>query len=163
MRRGGGEIAEQLKPEAQLARVWTRLTLADRAAMVGELPIFSRLRKRQLRQIAKLAEFGEFAPGDFVVQAGEPGDSLYLILDGRAKVVGKSRARPLRAGDFFGEMALLDGQPRTATIAATTELHAMRLRRGPFTKVLAKEPRMALAIMEELAGRVRRLEKAAAT
>jgi CRP/FNR family cyclic AMP-dependent transcriptional regulator len=162
VKRTGTDAREALSVGARLERIYDRMTVDDRAKMVGELPIFSRLGKRQLRQIAKLADFVEFEPGDFIVQAGEPGDSLYLILDGRAKVVGKSRAGPLRAGDFFGEMALLDGQPRSATIATTTELHAMRLRRGPFSKVIAKEPRMALAIMEELAGRVRRLEKSAA-
>jgi CRP-like cAMP-binding protein len=162
MKRAGADIENRLSPEAQLAQTWERPTADDRAEMVGQLPLFSRLGKRQRRQVAKLAQFVGFAPGDFIVQAGEPGDSLYLILDGRAKVVGKSRARPLRAGDVFGEMALLDGQPRSATIAATSELHAMQLRRDPFMKVLAKEPRMALAIMEQLAGRVRRLEKAGA-
>jgi CRP-like cAMP-binding protein len=162
VKRAGSAADDPLSPQARLEEAWNRLTLDDRATMVGELPIFSRLRKRQLRQIAKLADFVEFDSGDFVVQAGEPGDALFLILDGRAKVVGKSRSRPLRAGDFFGEMALLDGQPRSATVAAVTDLQTVRLRRGPFTKVLAKEPRMALAIMEELAGRVRRLEKGAA-
>lgn len=161
MKRTGTDAREALSVQARLERIWDRTTLDDRAKMVGELPIFSRLRRRQLRQIAKLADFVEIERGDFVVQAGEPGDALYLILDGRAKVVGKPRGRALRAGDVFGEMALLDGQPRSATIAAMTDLHAMRLRRGPFMKVLAKEPRMALAIMEELAGRVRRLEKGA--
>jgi CRP-like cAMP-binding protein len=162
VRRTGTDAREALSVQARLERIWDRTTLADRTKMVGELPIFSRLGRRQLRQIAKLADFVEFAAGDFVVQAGEPGDALYLILDGRAKVVGKSRTRPLRAGDFFGEMALLDGLPRSATVAATTDLHALRLRRGPFKKVLAKEPLMAIAIMEELAGRVRRLERGAA-
>jgi CRP-like cAMP-binding protein len=156
------DATEALSVEARLERIWDRTTLGDRADTLGHLPIFSRLSKRQLRQIARLAEFVDFAPGDFVVQAGEPGDALYVILGGRAKVVGKSRGRPLRAGDVFGEMALLDGQPRSATITATAELHAMRLRRGPFAKVVAKEPKIALAIMEQLAGRVRRLEKDAA-
>ncbi len=159
--RRGSEIADRLTPEAQLAGLWDRRTLNDRVEMLRQLPLFSRLGKRHLRQIAKLADFVEFPPGDFVVQAGERGDALYVVLGGRAKVVGKSRGRTLRAGDVFGEMALLDGQPRSATVAATTELHAMRLRRGPFMKVVAKEPRIALAIMEELAGRVRRLEKGA--
>lgn len=162
MKRDGGDSENRLAPEAQLARMRDRSTLGDRAQMVGQLPVFSRLRKRQQREIARLAEFVDFAPGDFVVHAGEPGDALYVILAGRAKVVGKPRARGLRAGDVFGEMALLDGRPRSATIVAATELQAMKLRRGPFTKVVAKEPQIALGIIEELAGRVRRLEKGAA-
>jgi CRP-like cAMP-binding protein len=156
----------RLPEEERLSIPWlmerkaTRPTEKECAELLGQLPIFSGLRQRQLRQIAKLVKWVEFDPGDFIIQAGEPGDSFYLILDGRARVVGKSRTRPLRAGDFFGEMALLDGQPRSATITALTEVRTIKLSRGPFVKVLAKEPRMALAIMEELSGRVRRLEKA---
>jgi CRP-like cAMP-binding protein len=151
---------ERLSIPWLMERKFERPTEKECAELLGQLPIFSGLRQRQLRQIAKLVQFVQFDPGDFVIQAGEPGDSLYLILAGTARVIGKGRARPLRAGDFFGEMALLDGEPRSATITATSELRAIKLRRGQFTKVLAKEPRMAVAIMEELAHRVRRLEKA---
>ncbi len=159
-RRATPEREDRLSIPWLMERKFERPTEKDCAELLGQLPIFSGLGNRQLRQIAKLVQFVRFDPGDFIVQAGEPGDSLYLILNGRARVIGKSRPRPLRAGDFFGEMALIDGGPRSATITATDEVRAIKLRRGPFGKVLQKEPRMALAIMSELAARVRRLEKA---
>ena len=83
---------------------------------------------------------------------------MYLMLEGRARVVGKSRV--LRPGDFFGEMALIDGGPRSATIIATSQVRVMMVQRRPFLKVLKRNPQIGLAIMETLAQRVRRLERA---
>jgi CRP-like cAMP-binding protein len=148
--------------QATLERAWHRPTTKDWADAISRLPLFSRVGKRQLRQIAKLATFTEFSAGDMVIQAGERGDAFYLILSGRARVVGKPRARTLGIGDYFGEMALIDGEPRSATVTAASPLQAMMLSRRPFLKLLEQEPKIALALMEELAGRVRRLEKAPA-
>jgi CRP/FNR family cyclic AMP-dependent transcriptional regulator len=145
--------------QATLDRAWHRPTTKDWADAIAPLPLFSRVGKRQLRQIAKLATFTEFSPGDMIIRAGERGDAFYLILSGRARVVGKPRARTLGTGDYFGEMALIDGKPRSATVTATSPLQAMMLPRRPFHKLLEQEPKIALALMEELAGRVRRLEK----
>ena len=83
---------------------------------------------------------------------------MYLMLEGRARVVGKSRV--LRPGDFFGEMALLDGGPRSATIIATSQVRVMMVQRRAFLKLLKQNPQVGLAIMESLAERVRRLERA---
>jgi CRP-like cAMP-binding protein len=148
--------------QATLDRAWHRPTTKDWADAIAPLPLFSRVGKRQLRQIAKLATFTEFNPGEMIIQAGERGDAFYLILSGRARVVGKPRARTLGIGDYFGEMALIDGEPRSATVTAASPLQAMMLPRRPFLKLLEQEPKIALALMEELAGRVRRLEKAPA-
>jgi CRP/FNR family transcriptional regulator, cyclic AMP receptor protein len=143
--------------EAALDRSWNRPTAKDWADVLARLPLFARVPKRHLRKIADLARFAEYADGDVVIQAGEPGDAFYLILSGRAKVLGRSRS--LRAGDYFGEMALLDGEPRSTTVMAASELQTMKLPRRPFLKVLEQEPRIAVAMLTELSGRVRRLEK----
>jgi CRP/FNR family transcriptional regulator, cyclic AMP receptor protein len=145
--------------EATLHRAWHRPTAKDWAEVLAGLPLFSRLPKRQLRKIAGLAEFKEFARGDFVVQADEPGDAFYVILSGQAKVLGKPRARTLRTGDYFGEMALIDGEPRSATVAAASELQTMKLPRRPFLRLLEQEPRIAIPMMADLGARVRRLER----
>jgi CRP/FNR family transcriptional regulator/CRP/FNR family cyclic AMP-dependent transcriptional regulator len=146
-------------PGFALDRAWVRPTAKDWAPVLASLPLFSRLGKRQLRKIAGLAQFVEFTEGDVVVQAGEPGDAFYVILSGRAKVLGKPRARALRTGSYFGEMALIDGEPRSATIMASTELQAMKLPRRPFMKLLEQDPKIAVAMLADLSARVRRLEK----
>jgi CRP/FNR family transcriptional regulator, cyclic AMP receptor protein len=148
---------------ALLERTWYQPTARDWADVLSVLPLFERLTKRQLSKLAALATIVEFARGDLVVQAGEPGDAFHVILTGQARVVSRPRARILRTGDYFGEMALIDGRPRSATITAAGDLQTMKLPRRPFLKLLEAEPRIAIAIMTELTARIRRLEKPADT
>jgi CRP/FNR family cyclic AMP-dependent transcriptional regulator len=143
-----------------LDRSWARPTAKDRADALGELPLFAGVPRRHLRRIAALAQTQEFSAGDIVVQVGEPSDAFYLILGGRAKVVGKSR-RLLGIGDYFGEMGLIDGESRSATIAAAGELHVMKLSRRPFFDLISREPQIATAMLATLAGRIRNLEQRA--
>jgi CRP/FNR family transcriptional regulator, cyclic AMP receptor protein len=141
-----------------MRRSWERPTQSDWAAVLATLPLFSGLSKRQLRALAKLAMVVDYSPGEVIVQTGDRGDSFYLMLEGRARVLGKSRV--LRPGDFFGEMALVDGGPRSATITATNAVRVMNLPRRAFLRALKQDPQIGLTIMETLAGRVRRLERA---
>jgi CRP/FNR family transcriptional regulator, cyclic AMP receptor protein len=140
-----------------MRRSWERPTQSDWAEVLGAIPLFSRLTKRQLRGIAKHANVVDYSSGEVIVQAGEKGDSFNLVLEGRARVLGRSRV--LRSGDFFGEMALVDGGPRSATITATSAVRVMKLPRRAFVRALKQDPQIGLAIMETLAGRVRRLER----
>ena len=148
------------RPSLQMLmrRSWDRPTQRDWIEVLGALPLFSGVSKRHLRVIAKLAWRVDHAPGEIIVQAGDRGNSMYLMLEGRARVVGKSRV--LRPGDFFGEMALIDGGPRSATIIAASQVRVMMVQRRAFLKVLEQNPQIGLAIMETLAQRVRRLERA---
>jgi CRP-like cAMP-binding protein len=148
------------RPSLQMLirRSWDRPTQRDWSEVLGALPLFSGVPKRHVRAIAKLAWRVDRAPGEVIVQAGDRGNSLYLVLEGRARVVGKSRF--LRPGDFFGEMALIDGGPRSATIIAASQVRLMMLQRQTFLKALEHNPQIGLAIMETLSERVRRLERA---
>jgi CRP/FNR family cyclic AMP-dependent transcriptional regulator len=148
---------EQPSLNMLMRRSWDRPTERDWADVLGALPLFSGLSKRQLRGLAKLARVDDYSPGEVIVQAGESGDSFFLVLEGRARVLGKSRE--LRPGDFFGEMALLDGEPRSTTINATDRVRTMELPRRSFLKALKQDPQISLTIMESLAQRVRRLER----
>lgn len=152
------DVYESPSLQMIVRRSWERPTQNDWTEVLGALPLFSRLSGRQLRGIARLAKVVDYAPGDVMVQAGERGDSFDLMLEGRARVLGRSRV--LRSGDFFGEMALVDGGPRSATITATSAVRVMKLPRRAFLRALKQDPQIGLAIMETLAGRVRRLERA---
>lgn len=156
--RGAGGIDEHPSLPELTLRSWDRPTQRDWIEVIGALPLFSGVPKRHVRAIAKLAWRVDHAPGEVIVQAGDRGNSMFLMLEGRARVLGKSRV--LRAGDFFGEMALIDGGPRTATIIAASQVRVMMVQRRAFLKVLKQNPPIALAIMETLAQRVRRLERA---
>jgi CRP/FNR family transcriptional regulator, cyclic AMP receptor protein len=151
-------------PEAMLSvvikRDWNRPTIKDWVDVLATVPLFERVGRRRLRKVAELAEVREFEPRSVVLQAGDPQDGFYVVLSGDAKIVGRphSRARTLHAGDYFGEMALLDGEPRSATVVAVGELQTMRIPRRSFLKLLEREPQIAVRLLGELAGRVRRLE-----
>jgi CRP-like cAMP-binding protein len=151
-------VDERPSLQVLMRRSWERPTQRDWSEVLGALPLFSGVAKRHVRAIAKLAWVVDCAPGEVIVQAGDRGNSLFLILEGRARVLGKSRV--LRPGDFFGEMALIDGGPRSATIIAASQVRAMMVQRRAFLKALKQNPQIGLAIMETLAGRVRRLERA---
>jgi CRP-like cAMP-binding protein len=133
---------------------------ADWVPVLEDVPLFQGLSRRHLRRIAGLARSKRFAPGAAIVRAGDPGSSFYVILDGAARVVPAS-GRPLRlkAGDAFGEMALLDGAPRSADVTADGEVLAMTIGRADFTKLLRREPQLAQALLRTLAGRLREAER----
>lgn len=137
---------------------WNRATDRDWADVLAELPLFAGIGKRRLQHIARDAHFAEFAPGDTVVSTGAPADSFYVILSGEANAVRKPAARTLTTGDYFGELGLLGGDARTATVVALSELHVMRLPRRAFLELL-EEDGVAVQIMAELGARVRRLEQ----
>lgn len=110
--------------------------------------------------VAEAGHVRTYAPGRVVFRAGEPGDELYVVLSGEAKVLGKPHARTLGPGDYFGEMALLDGGLRSATIAAVTEVSTLVLSRSVVTELMAEEPRFALVMATVLSWRTRRTERA---
>jgi CRP-like cAMP-binding protein len=144
-------------------RDWNRATVSDWADVLIRLPLFTRTAKKQLRKLAAESEIAEFAPGEHVVVIGEPADSFYVILGGEAKATGKLTARTMQTGDYFGELALIDGGRRSASVVATGELHVMRVPRRAFLELVDENPDIALAIATELGARVRRLEQQAAT
>jgi CRP-like cAMP-binding protein len=130
--------------------------------VLAKLPLFEGVGKRDLRKLAREAEFAEFPPGDTVVVTGAPADYFYVILGGEAKASAKPAARTLKTGDYFGEIALLDGEPRSASVLAETDLHVMRVPRRSFDEALARHPSLARRLMTGLGGRVRALEHKAA-
>ena len=132
----------------------------DWLAALAEVPLFDGLSRRQLRRIAKLARIRRFAPGSTMVRTGDPGRSFYVLLDGNARVI-RVKGRPLRlaAGDHFGEMALLDGAPRSAAVVADSEVLALTIDRPGFTKLVRAEPALAQALLGTLAARLRAAER----
>jgi alkylated DNA repair protein (DNA oxidative demethylase) len=129
---------------------WDRASDRDWAGALATLPLFDGVGKRDLRKIASDAEFAEFAPGDTVVITGAPADFFYVILSGEAIPTARPAGRTLSIGDYFGEMGLLDGNPRSASIVAATELHVMRLPRSAFLTAIERRPELLTAEEERL-------------
>jgi CRP-like cAMP-binding protein len=125
---------------------------------LSRLPLFERMHPRQLHNLAQLARQNRFSPGEVVIHAGDPADTFHVIVSGRAGVPGPELSHVLRAGDCFGEMALIDGGPRSATVLALEELRTVEIPRTAFLHLLVQEPHVARRIMAVLTKRVRRLE-----
>ena len=128
--------------------------------LLGRVPLFASLSRAHRRRIGALTEDGVYHAGRVIVRRDDPGKALYVIVDGLAKVVrGKivtaQAEAELGPGDFFGELALLDGGPRAATVVAATPIRAIRIQRSAFRRLLREEPEIALKVLEGMAGRRR--------
>ena len=131
--------------------------------LLAEVPLFRSLSKRDLRRVARLAHLRWYADGWTVTRIGTPGDAFYTILDGRARVQTADRhTRTLDPGAFFGELALLDEAPRTATVTSAGGLTVARLARADFTRLLREEPAIGVGLARGLAAVVRDIETAQA-
>jgi CRP/FNR family transcriptional regulator, cyclic AMP receptor protein len=153
-RTAGQAVADDraLKP----GRLW--------AEVLAKVPLFAGVPARHVRKIAALGSAASFDAKTRIVSAGDPGDAFYVVLAGRAEVQ-RGRGRPkveIGAGAYFGEMALLDGAPRSATVVAKSETICLMLARKQFEKVLKDEPAVAYALLRTLAARLRELDASAA-
>jgi CRP/FNR family transcriptional regulator, cyclic AMP receptor protein len=125
------------------------------------VPVLESCSKRQLRAISRIAAVLETPAGQVLARVGEPGDHFFFIIDGaaRAEVPPQSHHR-VGPGEFFGEMSLLDGGPRSATVVADTPIRLLVVHRRDFWKLLKEAPGLTEQILVTLSRRVRRIEKA---
>ena len=145
-----------------LTGYWNGVTPADWAEVLATFPLFSGVAKRRLRKLVRQATLAEHQRGDIVIGTGDPGDSVQVILGGSARVLGKPAPRTLRTGDYFGELGVLGGVPRSATVVATDELQVMRLPRASFLRFAKHNPAVSVEMMSALGSQIRRLETQAA-
>ena len=115
-------------------------------------PLFQALPRRHRKRVADLAELRRYSDGAAIVRAGEPGDSLHIVLEGEPQVVTRDgREHRFAPGDHFGELSLIDGAPRAATVTAVGEVTTGRVSRTDFQRVLCEEPTLAVALLPGLA------------
>jgi len=101
----------------------------------------------------------EVHEGATIVRAGDVGDRFYLVDSGTVRIGLEEGEKESGAGDYFGEIALLDGGPRSASVIAETPLQTMTVNRKPFHSMLQREPTIVLKMLEEVAGRLRNAER----
>jgi CRP/FNR family cyclic AMP-dependent transcriptional regulator len=131
-------------------------------ARLQSVPLFSGCSKRELQTIARAVKDISHPAGTVVAREGEPGIGLFLIDDGAAEVtIGGKKKATLGPGDFFGEIALLDGGPRTATVTATTDVKLLGLTEWVFRGLMQEHPTIAIKTLEAMAGRLRDATKSA--
>jgi len=122
----------------------------DTARALRRVPLFAGCSEEDIREIASLAHLLRFEDGAVIVPEGEEGLGFYLMLSGEARVLqGDREVNRMEAGDFFGEIALLEGTPRTASVVAVGSVVCLGILRGDFRPLLVRQPRIALRIIEE--------------
>lgn len=132
-----------------------RLDPNDTARALAKVPLFAGCSDPDLRDIAGLAHLLSFEDGTTIVPEGEEGLGFYLILSGEASVVqGGREINRVNAGQFFGEIALLEGTPRTASVVAVGTTVCLGILRSDFRPLLVRQPRIALRILEEEGRRI---------
>jgi CRP/FNR family transcriptional regulator, cyclic AMP receptor protein len=132
--------------------------------LLKQVPLFRSLRAEDSRRIAALLQKQTLRKGDALFREGEEGNCLYMIIAGKIKIVRQSRdgdemiLAMLSAGDFCGEMALLDGMPRSADAVAVEETHLYGLNRKDFLDYVMSNETAVKAILSALTKRLRKAD-----
>jgi voltage-gated potassium channel len=131
----------------------------DWTNVLAEVPLFADLPTRHVRNIAKLATVRRYEPYTVLVREGAAADTFFLLLDGTA-IVRPPGKRPVKLGpgSFFGELALLDNAPRSATVETQEQALVARIGRKEFARLLDKEPKVSVVLLKSLAARLRASE-----
>jgi CRP/FNR family transcriptional regulator, cyclic AMP receptor protein len=128
----------------------------QKVELLRKVPLFARCSKRELAEIATLADEVDLRQGKELIREGASGREFFVLLEGQADVLkGGKRINEMGPGDFFGEIALVAPSPvRTATVKATTPVRVLVVTAQNFRRLLAGSPQIKLKVLEALAERV---------
>src|SRR5437899_4885240 len=131
----------------------------DRIQFLKTVPFFDRLSNRQLKSVSDIVFERKYDANESIFEEGQPGAALFLILDGKVAVeifreTSTTRLAVLETGAFFGEMALLDETPRSATARALERTRTLALYRNDLNGLVYRHPRTACRIYRSLAGMI---------
>lgn len=133
----------------------------DLVAALAAVPIFAGLSRRQVGKLLDKSKVINHKDGQEIAKEGEGALALHLILDGTAKVsVHGDHVRDLGTGDYFGEISLIDGRRRSASVHASSALTTLVVPHLAFHKLLEEEPEFALELLKLLCTRIRESESA---
>jgi cAMP-dependent protein kinase regulator len=131
------------------------------AELLEGVGLFSRCTKRERETIARHTEIADLPAGTDLVREGEPGDALFVIIDGEATVRREGHeVAHVGPGSYFGELAILDGAPRSATVVAASDVKVAVLGIRMFRTLLREFPELAEQLLVGLAGELRTAQAA---
>src|SRR6476620_12631460 len=137
--------------------------LRSTSESLAAVPLFAGLDEDGLASLIRGMRVRRFRRGETVFHVGDPGDALFIVVSGSSKITlpadsgDEAILATLRPGDFFGELALLDGAPRSATAVAIEPTETYVLSRDGFRELIASQSQMREALLATLAAEVRRL------
>ena len=155
----------QIQYERQEAPVRGDADVVRAGDLLGSVDLFAALTPESRQGLAAASQEHIFAAGEAIVRQGAPGDSMFVVLDGRVRVLLEPSGQEvamIAAGGFFGEMSLLTGEPRTATVRAIDDTRVLEIGAAAFKQLAAADPRLLDHVTTVVAGRQAGLDEARA-
>lgn len=133
------------------------ITTVEKVLFLKRIDLFSQISSEDLAQIAQITEEIHIEEGEEVFHEGEPGNTLFFIVDGQVRIHrGGTTLATLGERSVFGEMSLLDMEPRSATVTVVSDVTLLRIERDDFHDILAEKAEIAQGIIVVLSRRLRR-------
>ncbi|MEP7060728.1 MAG: cyclic nucleotide-binding domain-containing protein [Actinomycetota bacterium] len=126
---------------------------------LASMPFFSKLSPDDLAGILDIGQVMSFDPGAAIVEEGDVGDGMYIVLEGVARVEVGGRFHDLKTGGFFGEMALITDSRRMATVKAQDDVRVLKIPAEDFQSFLLAHPSVTLAMLKASINRLREVEQ----
>lgn len=132
------------------------LSTVEKVLFLKSIDLFSQIPGEDLAQVALISTEESREHGEEIFAEGEAGDALYLVLDGKVRVHRQDRViAELGERECFGEMAILDAAPRSATVTAVTDTNLLKLTREDFQEIMSEKAEIAMGIIKVLTRRLR--------
>lgn len=137
----------------------------NKADLLSKVSVFSQMKKEDVQRIAKLAKYHLFHEGDVIIREGDPGRQLFIIVSGKVEIIkglgqkNERRVKIFGPQGYFGEMALIDGLIRSASVVAKKETKVLSLNQLDLCQEIEKYPTLAIELLQMLSRRIRAIEK----
>jgi HEAT repeat protein len=153
-------VAEAERKGEPMTHTLPTVPLVERVVFLRKVPLFAQLPPQDLQPIAAAAEEHVVPAGEVLAERGDPGDTMYIVVDGEVRVVGAADQELAVFGPaaVIGEMAVISSQPRVASLVAMTDVRVLELHRPAFEAILRERPETAFALMRMLCERVASLD-----
>lgn len=132
------------------------ISTVEKVLFLKGVDLFKTIAAEELSDIAQITDEVEYAPQETIFKEGDQGEAMYLIVDGKVKVhSGERLFAELGPSQCFGEMSILDAEPRSASVTALSELTLLKIQREDFGEILAEKPEISGGIIKVLTRRLR--------
>jgi CRP-like cAMP-binding protein len=136
------------------------LSRHDKVAWLEQVPLFSGCSREVVERLADVSNEVAFSAGQVIVQQGQVGNGLYIVMSGEVRILaGDDELARLGAGETIGELSVIDQQPRVASAVADVDTVCLALASWDLIALIERDPSLALNLLRQLAGRLRRADE----
>jgi len=132
------------------------ISTVEKVLFLKKVDLFSKIPGEDLAKVAEIVKETSFEAGEQIIREGDMGDCLYLIIEGEVDVVaGERQLACLGLSECFGEMSLLDSEPRSACVVAKTDVALLKIEQDDFYEMMTERPEVAQGVISVLTRRLR--------